>query len=107
MGFTLDGHHEKTPCSDYQDWKFPKKTLQELLDFGIVLDQNDIDFMMEEESTDGTELFLEIVLALIRTQDPNLKIKVIPEENMPMFQFYGFDSKKRHIGYFGYGLLGD
>ena len=104
LGWTLDGHDKKTPCSEYEDNTFPKETLQELLDFGVKLDQNDIDYIFEQEYTDGSELFLKIILEFIKTQDSELVLNII-DDDLKMFQFYGCDNKNRHIGYFGYGLF--
>lgn len=105
LGFTLGGHGEKTPCSDYEDYKFPKETLKELLDFGVKLDKDTIDYINKQESTDGTELFADIVIGLIMAQDKTLKLKRLSGEEMPMLPFYGFDKKGRHMGFFGYGLF--
>lgn len=108
IGFSLDGSYKKTnltPQAEYEDYKFSKETLQSLLDFGVKLNKDDIDYIMKHESTDGTELLCDIVLAFIKTQDSELKLIRIEEKSYPMFQFYGYDEKKRHIGYFGYGLF--
>jgi hypothetical protein len=108
IGFSLDGSYNKTeltPQADYDDYSFTKETLQALLDFGVKLDQDTIDYITEQESTDGTELLCDIVLRFIETQDETLKLVRKDEEDYPMFQFYGFDEKERHIGYFGYGLF--
>lgn len=108
IGFSLDGSYketELTPMSRYQDYRFEKETLKALLDFGVKIEQEDIDYIEEQESTDGYDLFINIILAFIKTQDAELELEVIPSESFPMFQFYGFDDKKRHIGYFGYGLF--
>lgn len=104
IGFSLDGSYKKrelTPQAEYEDYKFSRKTLQALLDFGVVLDEDTINYINEQESTDGTELLCDIILAFIKTQDPQLEIIRMEEESCPMFQFYGFDNQKRHIGYFG------
>ena len=50
LGWTLDGHDDKSPCSEYEDNTFSKEILQELLDFGIKLDKDDIDYIFKEES---------------------------------------------------------
>ena len=108
IGFSLDGSYKKTsltPQASYEDYTFSRETLQALLDFGVKLDQDTIEYIREQESTDGTELLCDIILAFIKTQDPELELTRIEEQNFPMFQFYGFDKHKRHIGYFGYGLF--
>ena len=108
IGFSLDGSYkqtELTPQAEYGDYEFKKETLQALLDFGVKLDEDVVEYIREQENTDGTELLCDIILAFIMTQDSELKLKREPDENYPMFQFYGFDTQKRHIGYFGYGLF--
>lgn len=108
IGFSLDGSYKKTsstPCCEYEDITFSKETLQELLDFGVKLKKETIDIIEQEEVIEEKLSLCEIILAFIRTQDSTLEISIEEEKNVPMFQFYGFDSKKRHIGYFGYGLF--
>lgn len=108
LGFSLDNSYKKTkltPMADYEDYSFRKKTLKALLDFGVKISKEDVEFIEEQESTDGYELFTDIILAFIMTQDESLILKRIPNNELPMLQFYGFDEKKRHIGYFGYGLF--
>lgn len=108
LGFSLDGSYKQTkltPNAEYEEYTFSKETLQALIDFGVVLDEEAINYIKEQESTDGTELLCDIVLAFIKTQDSELELTRVENEGFPMFQFYGFDDQKRHIGYFGYGLF--
>lgn len=108
IGFSLDGKYRKTkltPNAGYEDYSFSKETLQALLDFGVKLSKEDIDFIQEEEYLEDTELLCDIILAFIKTQDAELELTRLEKENYPMFQFYGVDAQKRHIGYFGYGLF--
>ena len=100
LGFTLDGHNKLTPCSEYGDNHFDKTILKLLLDFGIKID-NDLKEYIELTETIDSDGFIEIVLALINTQDPDLKLEIVNHE---LFQFCGFD-KNKHFGYFGYGLF--
>ena len=100
LGFTLDGHNKLTPCSEYGDNHFDKTILKLLLDFGIKID-NVLKEYIELTETIDSDGFIEIVLALINTQDPDLKLEIVNHE---LFQFCGFD-KNKYIGYFGYGLF--
>jgi len=104
LGFSLDGHSDPTPCAEYQDSRFSYETLLAILDIGVELDQEFIDFIRDEEYIESSEEFLQIVLALIRSQDPTL-ILTCTNTNDEMFQWYGYDKDNRHIGYFGYGLF--
>jgi hypothetical protein len=103
LGFTLDGHHALTPCGDYQDYYFKPETMEALLKFGLNISEEQKEGWVEDGIE--TEEFCDLVLDFIKTQDPELQLTRIPNENFPMFQFYGFDHKQRHIGYFGYGLF--
>lgn len=100
LGYNLDS---EGPCSEYGDYIFPLETLQELIGFGVKLPTYVIEHIEDPDWGIDTESYLEIVLALIRTQDSNLELSVV--EDVEMFQFYGFGKDKRHIGYFGYGLF--
>ena len=112
IGFSLDGSYKQTkltPNAEYEDYKFSNETLDALLEFGVVIDDDDkykdlVEYIREEESVDEAENFVHIVLQFIKTQDPALELSIIPDD-VPMFQFYGYDTKNRHIGYFGYGLF--
>ena len=40
----------------------------------------------------------------MKKDNPDLILEVV-EDNIPKFHFSGYDDKKRHIGFFGYGLF--
>lgn len=116
LGFSLDGSYKKSdlsPMADYEDYIFKEETLNALLDFGVKIDEELVNNLREIYKTDpdewdnivNTEELCKIVLEFIKTQDSELILEIIPEPEAPMFQFYGYDDKKRHIGYFGYGLF--
>lgn len=104
FGFGLDTEYKDAPCIDYEDSVIPIETLYLLEDFGVKAASN----LLENLEVGSTECyvdpdnFINIVLEFIKTQDRNLELDIV---DIPMFQFYGFDSKERHIGYFGYGLF--
>jgi hypothetical protein len=103
LGFTLDGHHELTPCRDYEEYHFKDETIEALLNFGLNISEDEQEKWVKDSIE--TQEFCDLVLKFIKTQDPELILTRIPSEDFPMFQFYGFDNQKRHIGYFGYGLF--
>jgi len=106
IGFSLDGSHKQTeftPCAEYQESNFNEDTIQKLLEFGVEISDEDQDGWIEDYIE--TEQFCDLVLKFIKTQDKDLILERVPEEDFPMLQFYGFDKKQRHIGYFGYGIF--
>lgn len=103
LGFTLDGHDKLTPCGEYEEYTFKQETIDALKNFGIEISPIKEAQWIEEYI--GTDEMCDLVLNFIKTQDKNLILKRIPDNDYPMFQFYGYDEKKRHIGYFGYGLF--
>ena len=52
----------------------------------------------------SSDMMAELWLFLLRTVDPNLQVEII-DDDIPMLPFYGFDEKKRHIGFVGYGCF--
>lgn len=48
----------------------------------------------------------ELWVDLLNYVDNSLEIKIVKDE-IEMIPFYGFDEKKRHIGFVGYGTLGN
>lgn len=107
IGFTLDGHDAKTPCGEYEESTVPVERFEEM---GI----HELDTYkewIEEYKEDGqvedidTSEFAQMVLDFIMIHNPEVELNIVPAEEMPTFQWYGHDEKKRHIGFFGYGLF--
>lgn len=53
----------------------------------------------------SSEEFANIFLKWIQYYNPEFNFKFAEENECPMFPFYGFDEKKQHIGFIGYGLF--
>jgi hypothetical protein len=54
-----------------------------------------------------TESMAAVVVWFLNLGDPSLDARLLTsDEAIPMLPFYGRDSKGRHIGGVGYGLLG-
>lgn len=103
LGFSLDGYGDLVPCSGYESSYFPLETLERIISLGAVLNNDLVKFIRTDQCIETTYEFLEIILAVIKTQDPTLEISVIPQGEM--FQWYGFNDQDRHIGHFGSGLF--
>lgn len=88
-------------CSKYRDSSITVEELDELVKFGVDIEEFDLPYKgMIGVSTEG---MCHIWVTLLNYVDPKLNLKV--EEELPMLPFYGFDKKKRHIGFVGYGCF--
>ena len=50
------------------------------------------------------DVFIDIFIWFMKKDNPTLMLE-ITDDDVPTFHFYGYDSKSRHIGFFGYGLF--
>lgn len=103
LGFTLDGHDPLSICGEYEENLVKKETIEKLVEFGLNISEDQSEIWTKDGI--GTNELCDLILEFIKTQDSELILNRIPTEDFPMFQFYGFDEKQRHIGYFGYGLF--
>lgn len=86
---------------EYDDNSVSEKFLKvfpEFLEEGLIKHDPEYNEDYIEYSFD----LVEIVCLFIQKYNPEFKFKIL---DIPMLPFYGFDEKKRHIGYFGYGLF--
>lgn len=106
----LDGHTDPklrfpVPCSQYEDGVIPRNIINYLAANGVEVPKFE-DVEDEEDPNSpfipGSKEFLQLVLNLIKWQDATVELKIFEPET---FHFCGFDEKKRHIGYFGYGTF--
>lgn len=81
-------------CRGYEESKMSSDIAEELVELGWECSKD----YMDSESMCRLWVFL-----LMKT-DPTLELEV-QEENIEMLPFYGFDEKKRHIGFVGYGVF--
>lgn len=84
-------------CGKYEEREIKPHLLAAIRAAGLPLPEENLDGF-------GPDEFVELTLAYLRAGDPELELKVLPFEEM--LPFYGYDSKKRHIGFLGYGLMG-
>ena len=115
LGYNLDSSHDakKGPCTYYEERTIDNDWYTKLVGDGILNENDDIRINEDEESGNPEDetydvninMFVGMVLAYLKVGDPELELERIEEESLPMLQFYGYDDKQRHIGYFGYGLF--
>lgn len=82
-------------CHEYENDEVPAKVRE-------VLEQNFPDIDPEGFSTDEMAAY---VVWFLNQGDPDLDARIDEEAGVPSLVFYGYDSKNRHIGGFGYGLM--
>lgn len=87
-----------TLCSDYEESTISEDIHKKISEMG---------FLLFDECGEwwGTDEFAQYAAWFICLGDPELKLEMIGDD-AEFFHFYGYDDKKRHINFFGYGLLG-
>jgi hypothetical protein len=88
----------ETYADEYEDRSVPDETWEALKVAGCPLpdDRDDWD----------SESMARVVAWFCMQGDADLKIEYTPKSALPMLAFYGYDDKKRHIGFIGYGFFG-
>ena len=94
----VEEHADISPeefCSEYEDTHVPKEVVEAVAKLGYEISPES--FWVEDMA--------DYVAWFITLGDPEIKLK--RKKNLDMLPFYGYDEKKRHISFIGYGLLGD
>lgn len=86
-------------CSEYQDDLLPAETVRILYDLGFRFSDGEHNGDTKVYADDMVRIWI----FLLQKTCPGLTLEVTPEPEM--LPFYGFDSKRRHIGTVGYGLF--
>ena len=82
-------------CNEYEEYQADLEDLPEWVrEF----------FDHEGHPMNGSGGMAELWLEMLRRTDPDLVLKLVPED-ISMLPFYGHDDQKRHIGTVGYGLF--
>lgn len=94
-------------CEDYEDSRLPDDFRALVIAQGWEIEDYDRDALMDadEDVHLGADDIAMIWVGVLNLTDPSLDMKIIPEEKMPTLHFYGFDAKKRHISFVGYGVF--
>ena len=91
----------KEVAYEYEDSSVSERFLKvfpEFLEKGFVIYEPEYNGYYIENSFD----LVKMVCLFIQKYNPEFKCEII---NIPMLPFYGYDEKKRHIEFIGYGLF--
>lgn len=100
-------------CSEYGDSAIHNDVYMKLIRLGFDFKSEGFDVYLEEEEEEEEEdleaycnslSYLKLWIFLLKQVDKSLEIEII-KNDIPMFQFYGYDKERRHIGASGYGLF--
>lgn len=93
-------------CSEYGQRKLFGEDLEDLKHMGIDLSEN-IKNQLKKEDFAYIEIndMIDWFVQFMKLGNPSLILEHAQENHVPSFHFYGYDSKQRHIGQFGYGLF--
>ena len=89
-------------CGELNEDSVSVETYEKLRKFGFT----------EGNKEFGDEIILDpdhmakLWVLLLQKADPELKIEVLEDEEIPTLPFYGLDEQGRYIGHVGYGLFG-
>jgi len=98
-GSDWDKMRKNTPCSEYCDNSISENQIKQL---GLNIKDYEIYL---NDSIAEPEMFANLFVDFMLTHNKGLKLELIVTESLPMLPFFGYDERKRHIGYFGYGLF--
>lgn len=95
-------------CEDYGDSRMTDSDLELFEEAGIRIHPELKKEILEDgEAYIDTDQYMDLWVRFMENQDERISLRIVPEEEMPTFHFYGYDEKQRHIGGFGYGIFGD
>lgn len=90
----LEGISPEDFCSEYEDSEVPEDVREQAKAAGYEMPE---DFHVEEMAN--------YVVWFINQGNPKADVRL--EETPETLTFYGYDDKNRHIGFIGYGFLGN
>lgn len=95
------GYDIEEICKEYEDSSIDIDLFNELVELG--LDVEEFDLPYDDQVMFSPDNMCQLWVLLLMKTDETLKLEIedIPE----MLSFYGYDEKKRHIGFVGYGCF--
>lgn len=87
-------------CSNAEEDQINNELMAELKALGFVPSNQ-----FGNETILSADDMAEIWILLLMRADPDLDLTIIPEEEMDILPFHGYDKKGRHIRTVGYGIV--
>ena len=88
-------------CSRYEEDSVDLETFEKLHELGF----NEFNDGGWDENVFDAEHMAKLWAFLLEKADPSLKITILPDDELPMLPFYGWDENGRQIGFVGYGVF--
>lgn len=94
-------------CESYEDTLVPVDVADEIEKLGGPTTEG-LERHPREEGFRGTaEYMAAVTVWFLNIGDRGLDVRLEAETREDTLHFYGYDEKKRHIGFIGYGVTGD
>ncbi len=101
-----ENHEDLLPenfCSEYEEGTISPEYMAPILEAFPGIAEHLEQPGEGEDYYANVEFMTELVRRFIQLGDPEIQLEKMAEA--PTLHFYGYDEKKRHIGYIGYGLF--
>lgn len=94
-------------CQDYEDTDIAADTVAELRELGFSFRIADVQYEADEQGSITADAWLmaNLWVFLLVKADSELVLVLGNRPKEVMLPFYGFDEKKRHISFVGYGVF--
>lgn len=96
--------------NEYEESTLSKELFDQILErFPALRENKDFEHWDNPDDPDGrvrvfTEFMAAYVVEFLKAGDDDLRVSLVPGDEIPMLPFYGYDEKRRHIGFIGYGI---
>jgi hypothetical protein len=99
----INWEHDSGLCNEYGESALSKDMVKKFSKLGYTFNQANT----EKDGTVfmGHDDMLDLLLWFLKLGNNSLKLQLANVPLVPTFHFYGYDKKKRHIPFIGYGLF--
>lgn len=95
-------------CGEYGEHRMNPAHSEVLFEHGIITEDHFKQLNSHYDGYVSAKDMAEITIACLNYVNPDYNVRFHkPQKTIPTLHFYGYDSEGRHIGYIGYGVLGN